>query len=176
MKKNIYFCKPKQNNRINQLKQFVMLSLELNKNRNSLGWLGSIVDLLKPEEMDPITEARRYVDNAREVLRERGKLDTETKSYKDKKYVRAAGNYLWQGVLIALEGVFHIKHSHKRLDIKDYLQAIAQRDKKLLTIVTNAYEVIHLYMNYDGVLSKNVCDDGFELADAIIDRCVAMTK
>ena len=28
-----------------------------------------------------------------------------------------------------------------------------------------------LYMNYDGVQSKNTCDDGFRLANDIIDRC-----
>lgn len=48
---------------------------------------------------DLIKEARRYVDNAKIVLSENGKLDKKYKRYEDPKYVRAAGNYLWLGVL-----------------------------------------------------------------------------
>lgn len=53
-------------------------------------------------------------------------------------------------------------------------EAINKRDKKLLSTVNDAYEIIHLYMNYDGVLRKTICDDGFELANEIIDRCAVM--
>ena len=44
---------------------------------------------------DPISEARRYVDNARKTLSENGDLDVETRVYQDEKYVRAAD---WQTV------------------------------------------------------------------------------
>ena len=50
---------------------------------------------------NPIDEARRYVENARKTLKENGELDTELNIYQDDKYVRAAGNYLWLGVLMA---------------------------------------------------------------------------
>lgn len=56
-----------------------------------------------------ITEARRYVENARKTLGENGELNVETKRYKDDKYVRAAGNYLWLGVLKALDAAFHVR-------------------------------------------------------------------
>ena len=35
-------------------------------------------DFNKEIVLDPISEARRYVDNAHETLRENGKLNTET--------------------------------------------------------------------------------------------------
>ena len=53
------------------------------------------------KKKDPIAEARRYVDNASKTLKENGEYDVELKRYNDEKYVRAAGNYLWLGVLMA---------------------------------------------------------------------------
>ena len=41
---------------------------------------------------DPVSEARRYVENARETLKNHAKLDPETNSYTDRKYVKAAGS------------------------------------------------------------------------------------
>lgn len=122
-----------------------------------------------------IKEARRYVDNADEILKERGQLDEKGLEYLDDKYVRAAGNYLWLGVLMALDAVFHVREDRRtRVHIDDYLDAIAKRDGKLLDWVNNAYEIIHLYMNYDGNPGKGLCDNGFRYANEIIDRCATM--
>lgn len=124
---------------------------------------------------NPIEESRRYVENARKTLRENGNLDVEQNRYQDKKYVKAAGNYLWGGVLIALDAVFHVKKSeHGRVDIKDYRNAVGNRDRKLLGLVNDGYEIIHLLMGYDGTLSKTICDNGFHFANEIIDRCSIM--
>ena len=126
---------------------------------------------------NPIEETRRYVDNARKTLRENGELDTELNIYQDEKYVRAAGNYLWLGVLMALDAVFHVRQDRRtRVDIKDYLAAVGKRDKKLLALVNTGYDVMHLSMNYDGIQSKGVSDEGFRLANNIIDRCEAMVN
>ena len=126
---------------------------------------------------NPIEESRRYVDNARKTLRENGALDTELNIYQDEKYVRAAGNYLWLGVLMALDAVFHVRQDRRtRVDIKDYLAAVGKRDKKLLALVNTGYDVMHLSMNYDGIQSKGVSDEGFRLANNIIDRCEAMVN
>ena len=57
----------------------------------------------------PIEEARRYIENAKKTLNENGQLNTETHRYEDPKYVRAAGNYLWLGVLVALDAVFEVR-------------------------------------------------------------------
>ena len=126
---------------------------------------------------NPIDEARRYVDNARETLDERGELDTEKFEYQDDKYVRAAGNYLWLGVLMALDAVFQVRKDRRtRVDIKDYRDAIGKRDKKLLSWVNSGYDIMHLYMNYDGNPSKGLCDSGFAYANRIIDRCATMVN
>ena len=126
---------------------------------------------------DPIEEARRYVDNARETLEERGNLDSERFEYQDEKYVRAAGNYLWLGVLMALDAVFHVRKDRRtRVDIQDYKAAVSKRDKKLLSWLNNGYDIMHLYMNYDGNPSKGLCDQGFAYASKIIDRCAAMVN
>ena len=127
------------------------------------------------KKREPISEARRYVDNAREILKERGKLDDEGFQYEDEKYVRAAGNYLWLGVLMALDGVFHVREDRRtRVNIEAYQEAVSKRDLKLLSWFNAGYEVIHLYMNYDGNTSKDLCDLGFEYARRIINRCETM--
>ena len=131
----------------------------------------------KMKRKNPIDEARRYVENARKTLKDNGELDVELNRYEDEKYVRAAGNYLWLGVLMALDAVFHVRTDRRtRVDIKDYLAAIGKRDRKLLALVNDGYDVMHLYMNYDGNQQKGVCDSGFRLANDIINRCEAMVN
>ena len=117
---------------------------------------------------DPISEARRYVENAKKALRENGNLDVETKLYQDEKYVRSAGNYLWLGVLMALDAVFHVRADRRtRVDINDYLEAVGKRDRKLLSYVNSGYDVMHLSMTYDGMQAKGISDEGFRIANAI---------
>lgn len=131
--------------------------------------------------LDPIAEARRYYQNAKEVLEEKGKLNSKTGYYADPKYVRSAGNYLWSGVLIALDSVFDMKTVKKnkkgeqtRLTIRDYLIVISNRDLKLLNWVQSGYSILHLAMTYDGIQDKDICQKGFQLADQIINRCEKM--
>lgn len=127
------------------------------------------------KQKNPIAEARRYVDNARKTLSENGELDVELNRYDDEKYVRAAGNYLWLGVLMALDAVFQVRKDRRtRVDINDYRECVGKRDRKLLALMNDGYDVMHLYMNYDGNQSKGVCDDGFRLANTIINRCETM--
>lgn len=122
---------------------------------------------------DPIAEARRYVANAEEII-QKSKYDPETKSYRDKKYVRIAGDTLWKGCLIALDAVFNVRKGKSRPSIKKYQEAIKKRDGKLLQYVNNGYETMHLFMGYDGSREKKVCDAGFERANAIIDHCAML--
>lgn len=122
-----------------------------------------------------IKEARRYVENANDILKEKGKLDEDGFEYQDEKYVRAAGNYLWLGILMALDTVFHVRDDRRtRVHINDYYEAISKRDGKLNDWVYDAYGIVHCYMNYDGNPSKKLSDTGFDYANKIIDRCEAM--
>ena len=63
---------------------------------------------------DPVEEARRYVQNAKDILNDNGKLDTELQLYEYRKYVRMAGNTLWNGVLLILDAVFHVKNNKRQ--------------------------------------------------------------
>ena len=155
------------------------------RHSKSLPWNDFCVYLQaeKPEKLsvmrkkNPIDEARRYVDNARETLETKGELDSEKFEYQDDKYVRAAGNYLWLGVLMALDAVFHVRQDRRtRVDIVDYRNAVGKRDKKLLSWLNSGYDIMHLYMNYDGNPSKGLCDQGFAYANKIIDRCATMVN
>ena len=131
--------------------------------------------LFRKRQPDTIEKARRYVANAKDVLKTKGKLEDDGNYYRDRKYVRSAGNYLWLGVLVALDVVFNVSQGKRtRPDIGDYREAVANRDKKLLSLVNIGYETIHLSMNYDGNQSKAVCDEGFRLTNEIIDRCERM--
>ena len=126
---------------------------------------------------EPISEARRYVKNARSTLREHGKLNRETRRYEDPKYVKAAGNYLWLGVLIALDAVFHVKKKNTdRVSVDDYRSVVAKRDIKLLGWMNDGYQIMHLSMNYDGIQDKVICDQGFRVANEIIDRCESLVQ
>ena len=127
------------------------------------------------EKENPIQEAQRYVDNAKDTLKDNGELDTATRLYGDRKYVRSAGHFLWNAVLIVLDAVFQVKTPRRRHpDIKDYKDAVASRDRKLLALVNNGYDTMHIAMSYDGNQSKAVCDEGFRLANEIIKICSKM--
>lgn len=129
------------------------------------------------EKKDPIEEARRYVSNAKEVI-QKANYDSTLKMYTDGKYVKMAGNTLWNGCLVALDaalGIYKGKGKGKgRPSIEKYEEAAGKRDRKLLAAIVTGYDTMHLYMGYDGTKNKKVCDAGFEKANAIIDRCALL--
>jgi hypothetical protein len=130
----------------------------------------------KPKDMEednPIKEARRYVANAQEII-QKANYDPVLKIYTDNKYVKIAGNTLWNGCLIALDAVLHVKNGKGRPSIDKYKAAAAKRDRKLLATILAGYEPMHLLMGYDGTRNKKGCDIGFESANAIIDRCAML--
>ena len=118
---------------------------------------------------NPIEEAERYLQNAREVLSEKAEKDGNY--YTDPKYVKAAGNYAWNGVLLALDAVTDVRKNLKkgqRLDIKDYQTAIAKKDPRMSKPLHSAYETLHLYLGYDGNPHYKVAQSGLEQAKDII--------
>lgn len=125
------------------------------------------------EKKDPIEEARRYVSNAKETI-EKANFDPELGNYTDSKYIKTAGNILWNGCLVALDAVLHVRKGKGRPSVEKYKEAASQRDRKLLATIVSGYDVMHLSMGYDGTRNKKVCDAGFESANAIIDRCAIL--
>lgn len=129
------------------------------------------------EKKDLIEEARRYVENAKDVLKNNEEYDPVLRCYNDHKYVRAAGHYLWHAVMLALDSVFHVREDRRtRVNIDAYREVVRKRDRKLLTLMNVGYEILHLHMGYDGVLAKDSCDTGFRITNDIIGRCEAMKK
>ena len=110
-------------------------------------------------------EARRYIANAREILSEKaGKQDG---FYQDKKYVRMAGNTAYNGVLEALDGVFTVKRKGRK-SVEWYQENLANTDRKLLDKFNSAYDILHLFMGYDGTKDATVAATGLKRAEEII--------
>jgi hypothetical protein len=121
------------------------------------------------ELKNPILEAERYMQNAKQILSE--KAEKEGNYYNDSKYVRMAGNTLWNGVLIALDGALDIRGTLKkgqRPDIKDYQNAVARKDSRMTRPLHSAYETIHMSLGYDGNPNYKVVQAGVEQAKEMI--------
>ena len=125
------------------------------------------------QKKDPIEEARRYVANAEEVI-QKANYDRELKIYTDNKYVKTAGNILWNGSLVALDAALGVRKGKGRPSIDKYKEAAGKRDRKLLAAILAGYDLMHLSMGYDGTRVKKTCDSGFEWANTIIDLCARL--
>ena len=124
------------------------------------------------EKKNPIEEAKRYLANAKEILRDKAKKDGEY--YEDSKYTRMAGNCMWNGCLIALKPALGLTVKRgQRLDIDDFKAAAAKRNKKLLHDVVEGYNIMHLSMGYDGTTAVSVISGGVKVMGNIIAWCEA---
>lgn len=112
-----------------------------------------------------IQEARRYLNNAKEILSE--KAQKEDGYFQDKKYVKMAGHTAYTGVLLALDGYLG-KKGKGRKDVDWYKQQLSGLDKKLLNTFVAVYDTLHLSMSYDGNPSAKVAKAGLEDAESII--------
>jgi len=117
-------------------------------------------------------EAIRYMDNAKETLQKAGR---DGPHYTDRKYVKTACGIAYNGILIALDAWLKLKgfpelSKKQRKSISYYKDAIAKVDKKLLSYLDVAYDILHLSGYYDGVKSVKVVEDGFDNAYYIIEK------
>lgn len=112
-----------------------------------------------------ITEAKRYLENAKEILRDKAKK--EEGFYHDKKYVKLAGHAAYSGVLEALDGLLGGKKKGRK-SVEWYQAELAKIDKRVLTYFNSAYNLLHLSMGYDGELNVKVANAGLEDAEMII--------
>ena len=122
------------------------------------------------KETNPIQEAERYIDNARQLLFDKAGKDGDY--YTDRKYIRMADHTAWCGVLIALNAVLNVEDKikkGKRADIKDYQEAISKRDGKMSRIMMNSYDTLHKILGYDGNLNFKIIQAGLAEAQEIIE-------
>ena len=115
--------------------------------------------------MKHIIEAHRYLENAKEILRDKAKKEEEY--YQDQKYVKMAGHTAYTGVLMALDGYFKGERK-KRKSVEWYQEALAKEDKKILTTFNSAYHTLHLLMGYDGEQNVKIVKASLEEAEKII--------
>ena len=117
---------------------------------------------------NPYKESMRYIENARDDLKQAGKED---KFYIDEKYVKSACGIAYSGTLKALDFLFEIKNVQKkrgRKSIEYYRTVLATMDKKLLNHLNSAYNVLHLDGYYDGIKNSKIIEEGFNEALTII--------
>lgn len=113
-----------------------------------------------------VEEARRYISNAKDILKEKAKK--EDGYYQDKKYIRMAGNTAYNGVLEALDALI-IDKLKGRKSVSWYKEKLSKMDKKVLNAFISAYDILHLSMGYDGIPSAKIANTGIEYAEQIID-------
>ena len=121
------------------------------------------------ELIHPIREAERYLQNARQLLSD--KAEKDGKYYNDRKYVKMAGNTAWNGVLLALDSVLHVRLNMKkgqRPEFQDYLDAISKVDKKMTRPLLATYESLHKALGYDGNPSYSIVQESLSEAKAMI--------
>ena len=115
-----------------------------------------------------IEEAKRYIDNAKEILSTKAGKDNN--HYSDKKYVRMAGNTAYNGVLEALDVIVPSLPKRKRKSVEYYQMELAKKDKKLLVLYNDTYQILHLSLGYDGNLNVAVVKAGMEAAEELIEK------
>nr|WP_295928528.1 DUF5618 family protein [uncultured Dyadobacter sp.] len=114
---------------------------------------------------NPVLEAKRYLENARTILRE--KAVKEDERYRDPKYVKLAGHAAYTGVLVALDGLFNVEKKGRK-DVGWYQEQLASIDRKVLANFVSAYQLLHLSMSYDGNQETKTAQLGLKRANEII--------
>ncbi len=122
--------------------------------------MGIVID--KKDNISTYAEAMRYVENAKECLKKAGK---DGAYYDDPKYVKMAGNTLWNAVLISLEKRYPM---HGRPDIIRYREIIGKESRTRLKQLNAAYTACHLNMGYDGDLRVTNAKDALALTKELI--------
>jgi len=133
---------------------------------------------MTPEEQNAFlsknyTEAIRYMNNAKETLKRAEKQDDGY--YRDAKYVRTACGTAYLGVLRAIDAWLAIKglpisgkKMQKSIDLYEY--TIAKIDKKMLSRLKSAYNILHLEGYYREETNMKAIEGGFDAAYEIIDK------
>lgn len=111
--------------------------------------------------LSPAEEAARYLQNAKEILSEKaGKKDG---LYADVKYVKMAAGTAYSAALLILDEYLRQKEGVKFIkpkSIEDYTNRIRKYDKKLLRLLVNVYDELHIIGYYHGTKSVDTIQTG----------------
>jgi hypothetical protein len=113
--------------------------------------------------LPPSEEAARYLENARQILSEKaGKKDD---LYADVKYVKMAAGTAYSAALLILDEYLRQKEGlkfTKPKSIEDYISRVRKYDKKLLRLLVDVYDELHIIGYYHGTRSVNTIQLGLE--------------
>ena len=113
--------------------------------------------------LTPAQEAERYLENARKLLTEKaGKKDG---LYADIKYVKMAAGTAYSAALLILDEYLLQKegiHFTKPKSIEDYTNRLRKFDKKLLALLADVYDELHIAGYYHGTRSVNTIQTGLD--------------
>ncbi|PSL22660.1 DUF5618 family protein [Dyadobacter jiangsuensis] len=113
------------------------------------------------QPLTPAQEAERYLENARQILTEKaGKKDG---LYADVKYVKMAAGTAYSAALLILDEYLLQKegiHFTKPKSIEDYTNRLRKLDKKLLALLVDVYDELHIAGYYHGTQSVNTIQTG----------------
>ena len=111
--------------------------------------------------LSPAEEAACYLQNAKEILSEKaGKKDG---LYADVKYVKMAAGTAYSAALLILDEYLRQKEGVKFIkpkSIEDYTNRVRKYDKKLLRLLVNVYDELHIIGYYHGTRSVNTIQTG----------------
>jgi hypothetical protein len=120
--------------------------------------------------LSPAEEAARYLQNAKDILREKaGKKDG---LYADIKYVKMAAGTAYSAALLILDEFLKQKEGDKFVkpkSIEDYTNRIRKYDKKLLRLLANVYDELHLAGYYHGTRSVDTIQTGLNNVTRMLD-------
>jgi len=119
---------------------------------------------------NPVAEAKKYLTNAREILKSKGGNGAPG-YYSEAKYVKMACHTAWSGVLVAMNAKVPESPKGTRKSVETYKKYLAVRNWKILNDFVSAYNYLHLFGGYDGDLNRKTTKTGLELAEKIINWC-----
>jgi hypothetical protein len=113
--------------------------------------------------LSPAEEAARYLQNAKQILTDKaGKKDG---LYADVKYVKMAAGTAYSAALLILDEYLKQKEGiqfTKPKSIEDYMGRLRKHNKKLLTLLADVYDELHIAGYYHGTKSVNTIQTGLE--------------
>ena len=116
--------------------------------------------------MNSIIEARRHLNNAKEILKE--KAGKEDGYYLNKKYVKMAGLAAYKSVLFALDNLLGNKKKSPRKSAEWYQIQFSNIDRKITNSFEDVYQILYLSMGYGGAGNNKIAAIGLKEAEKII--------
>ena len=113
--------------------------------------------------LPPSEEAQRYLENAKTILSE--KAGKEDGLYADIKYVKMASGTAYSAALLILDEFLKQKEGikfTKPASIEDYTCRVRKYDKKLMRLLVEVYDELHIAGYYHGTKSVKTIQLGLD--------------